>query len=108
MLDLRTPSSPHFTLSQTTSATLSPQRSALVRRPPSLEAKCLTWPSLPVGAASIARGTSTATPTPNCAMPSLPLDFPSPGEVLEQVNETLLARIPSNMFVTCFYAILDP
>jgi predicted ester cyclase len=36
------------------------------------------------------------------------LDFPSPGEVLEQVNETLLARIPSNMFVTCFYAILDP
>ena len=36
------------------------------------------------------------------------LDFPSPGEVLKQVNETLLARIPSNMFVTCFYAILDP
>jgi predicted ester cyclase len=36
------------------------------------------------------------------------LDFPSPGEVLEQVNETLLARIPSNMFVTCFYAILEP
>ena len=32
----------------------------------------------------------------------------SPGEVLDQVNETLLARIPSNMFVTCFYAILDP
>jgi serine phosphatase RsbU (regulator of sigma subunit) len=24
------------------------------------------------------------------------------------VNETLVARIPSNMFVTCFYAILDP
>jgi serine phosphatase RsbU (regulator of sigma subunit)/predicted ester cyclase len=33
---------------------------------------------------------------------------PSPGEVLAQVNEALLARIPSNMFVTCFYAILDP
>jgi serine phosphatase RsbU (regulator of sigma subunit)/predicted ester cyclase len=32
----------------------------------------------------------------------------SPGEVLAQVNETLVARIPSNMFVTCFYAILDP
>src|SRR5215210_4397446 len=32
----------------------------------------------------------------------------SPGEVLAQGNETLLARIPSNMFVTCFYAILDP
>jgi len=32
----------------------------------------------------------------------------SPGEVLAQVNETLLARIPTNTFVTCFYAILDP
>jgi steroid delta-isomerase-like uncharacterized protein len=32
----------------------------------------------------------------------------SPGEVIEQVNETLLARIPPNMFVTCFYAILEP
>jgi predicted ester cyclase len=32
----------------------------------------------------------------------------SPGEVLSRVNETLLARIPSNMFVTCFYAILEP
>jgi len=31
----------------------------------------------------------------------------SPGEVLQRVNETLLARIPLNMFVTCFYAILD-
>ena len=25
-----------------------------------------------------------------------------------RVNETLLSRIPPNMFVTCFYAILDP
>jgi serine phosphatase RsbU (regulator of sigma subunit) len=32
----------------------------------------------------------------------------SPGEVLEQVNETLVSRIPLNMFVTCFYAILEP
>ena len=32
----------------------------------------------------------------------------SPGEVLARVNETLLTRIPQNMFVTCFYAILDP
>ncbi len=32
----------------------------------------------------------------------------SPGEVLARVNETLLARIPPNMFITCFYAILDP
>jgi serine phosphatase RsbU (regulator of sigma subunit) len=36
------------------------------------------------------------------------LDSISPGEVLERVNETLLARIPSNMFVTCFYGVLDP
>jgi len=32
----------------------------------------------------------------------------SPGEVLSRVNETLFTRIPSNMFVTCFYCILDP
>jgi len=36
------------------------------------------------------------------------LDTPFPGEVLARVNETLVARIPPNMFVTCFYAILDP
>src|SRR5215217_5492655 len=32
----------------------------------------------------------------------------SPGEVLSRVNVVLLARIPPNMFVTCFYAVLDP
>jgi serine phosphatase RsbU (regulator of sigma subunit)/predicted ester cyclase len=36
------------------------------------------------------------------------LDSSSPGEVLSRVNETLLSRIPTNMFVTCFYAILEP
>ena len=36
------------------------------------------------------------------------LDSTSPGEVLSQVNETLYARIPANMFVTCIYAILEP
>ena len=36
------------------------------------------------------------------------LDSTSPGKVLSRVNETLLARIPPNMFVTCFYAILEP
>jgi serine phosphatase RsbU (regulator of sigma subunit) len=32
----------------------------------------------------------------------------SPGEVLQRVNEALTTRIPANMFVTCFYGILDP
>ncbi len=32
----------------------------------------------------------------------------SPGEVLEQVNDLLVTDIPPNMFVTCFYAVLDP
>src|SRR4029453_2623064 len=32
----------------------------------------------------------------------------SPGEVLKRANEALTVRIPPNMFVTCFYAILDP
>src|SRR5215204_6763288 len=32
----------------------------------------------------------------------------SPGEVLSRVNKTLVARIPQNMFVTCFYTILEP
>jgi serine phosphatase RsbU (regulator of sigma subunit) len=36
------------------------------------------------------------------------LGFSSPGEVLERVNEALFARIPPSMFVTCFYAILEP
>jgi len=36
------------------------------------------------------------------------LDSSSPGEMLERVNEALVASIPTNMFVTCFYAILDP
>jgi predicted ester cyclase len=32
----------------------------------------------------------------------------SPGEMLGRVNEALFPYIPANMFVTCFYAILDP
>jgi len=35
-------------------------------------------------------------------------DSSSAGEVLYRVNETLFTRIPANMFVTCFYCILDP
>src|SRR5215207_1505646 len=36
------------------------------------------------------------------------LDSFSPSDVLERVNEALLARIPPNMFVTCFYVIIEP
>ena len=32
----------------------------------------------------------------------------SPGEVFARVNDLLAADIPPGMFVTCFYAILDP
>src|SRR5215213_8294062 len=32
----------------------------------------------------------------------------SPGEALRRVNDPLATDIPANMFVTCFYAILDP
>jgi serine phosphatase RsbU (regulator of sigma subunit)/ketosteroid isomerase-like protein len=39
---------------------------------------------------------------------ALALACSSPGEVLERVNEALFTRIPANMFVSCFYAILEP
>jgi serine phosphatase RsbU (regulator of sigma subunit)/predicted ester cyclase len=32
----------------------------------------------------------------------------SPGEVLARVNDAIYPETPPNMFVTCFYAILDP
>jgi serine phosphatase RsbU (regulator of sigma subunit)/predicted ester cyclase len=32
----------------------------------------------------------------------------SPAEMLQGVNEVLFPNIPTNMFVTCFYAILEP
>jgi predicted ester cyclase len=32
----------------------------------------------------------------------------SPGKVLRRVNDPLANDIPANMFVTCFYAVLDP
>jgi Stage II sporulation protein E (SpoIIE) len=32
----------------------------------------------------------------------------SPGEVLRRANDPLFTDIPPNMFITCFYAILDP
>ena len=45
-----------------------------------------------------------------CAMLRLAAQSPSssPGEMLGRINEALFPNIPTNMFVTCFYAILDP
>lgn len=34
--------------------------------------------------------------------------FSSPGEVLKQVNDLLYTTTPDRIFVTCFFAILDP
>jgi serine phosphatase RsbU (regulator of sigma subunit)/ketosteroid isomerase-like protein len=34
--------------------------------------------------------------------------YSSPGEMLQRVNEALFPYVTANMFVTCFYAILDP
>jgi hypothetical protein len=34
--------------------------------------------------------------------------YTSPGQILQRVNEALCPNIPTNMFVTCFYAIVDP
>src|SRR5215212_1259630 len=34
--------------------------------------------------------------------------YSSPGLILQRVNEALFVNIPANMFVTCFYAVLDP
>src|SRR5919107_1741361 len=34
--------------------------------------------------------------------------YSSPGQMLQRVNEVLFPYIPPNMFVTCFYAVLDP
>jgi serine phosphatase RsbU (regulator of sigma subunit)/ketosteroid isomerase-like protein len=45
-----------------------------------------------------------------CGMLRLAAQSPSssPGEMLQRVNEALFPYIPANMFVTCFYAVLDP
>jgi len=36
------------------------------------------------------------------------LEMASPGAVLARVNDLLSAEIPTGMFVTCFYVLLDP
>jgi predicted ester cyclase len=71
---------------------------------------------LPEGKLGLAVGDATGKGVPaalvmstTCGMLRLASQgLSSPGETLERVNEALYPTIPPNMFVTCFYAILDP
>lgn len=45
--------------------------------------------------------------TTRATLRSAALQFASPGEVLERVNEQLCPEVPPKMFVTCLYAVLD-
>ena len=71
---------------------------------------------LPEGRLGLAVGDATGKGVPaalvmstTCGMLRLAAQsLSSPGEMLERVNEALRPTIPPNMFVTCFYAILDP
>src|SRR5215203_83130 len=72
MLDLRTPSSPYFTSSWMTSASLTPPNSdAPDRQPPSPRANSSPSPSSLGGRGSPAKGTSTATLRPMSEQHSL-------------------------------------
>ena len=73
---------------------------------------------LPEGKLGLAVGDATGKGVPaalvmatTCGMlraVSQALESSSPGVMLERVNEALHPSIPANMFVTCFYAILEP
>ncbi len=71
---------------------------------------------LPEGKLGLAVGDATGKGVPaalvmstTCGMLRLAAQsYSSPGQMLQRVNEALFPYIPANMFVTCFYAILDP
>src|ERR671915_1382247 len=71
---------------------------------------------LPEGKLGLAVGDATGKGVPaalvmstTCGMLRLAAQsYSSPGQMLQRVNEALFPYIPSNTFVTCFYAILDP
>jgi len=71
---------------------------------------------LPEGRLGLAVGDATGKGVPaalvmstTCGMLRLAAQsHTSPAEMLQGVNEVLFPNIPPNMFVTCFYAILDP
>jgi serine phosphatase RsbU (regulator of sigma subunit)/predicted ester cyclase len=71
---------------------------------------------LPEGKLGLAVGDATGKGVPaalvmstTCGMLRLAAQsYSSPGEILQRVNEALVPNIPTNMFVTCFYAIVDP
>jgi hypothetical protein len=72
MVDLRTPSSPHFTLRSTTFASPARRKENPVPKPPSPQVRSSPSPSSPGGPGSPARGTSTAMPRLTCGTLSLP------------------------------------
>jgi serine phosphatase RsbU (regulator of sigma subunit) len=71
---------------------------------------------LPEGRLGLAVGDATGKGVPaalvmstTCGMLRLAAQsYSSPSEMLQRVNEALFPNIPPNMFVTCFYAVLDP
>src|ERR671921_196366 len=72
---------------------------------------------LPEGQLGLVVGDATGKGVPaalvmstTCGMLRLAAQSPSasPGEMLQRVNEALFPYVPANMFVTCFYAVLDP
>jgi serine phosphatase RsbU (regulator of sigma subunit)/predicted ester cyclase len=71
---------------------------------------------LPEGKLGLAVGDATGKGVPaalvmstTCGMLRLAAQsYSSPGEILQRVNEALVPNVPPNMFVTCFYAIVDP
>jgi serine phosphatase RsbU (regulator of sigma subunit)/predicted ester cyclase len=71
---------------------------------------------LPEGKMGLAVGDATGKGVPaalvmstTCGMLRLAAQsYSSPGEILQRVNEALVPNVPTNMFVTCFYAIVDP
>jgi serine phosphatase RsbU (regulator of sigma subunit)/ketosteroid isomerase-like protein len=71
---------------------------------------------LPEGKLGLAVGDATGKGVPaalvmstTCGMLRLAAQsYTSPGQILQRVNAALCPYIPSNMFVTCFYVIVDP
>src|SRR5581483_4975800 len=56
---------------------------------------------------AILRGVAFDYSTPN-GQGAMPVEVTTPGEVLARANDLIVPDIPPKMFITCFYAILNP